>query len=64
MNGDLQHGDEHVSRVAFKARIAGVVTAGVVVGLVLVPDALAALSNNHNETVLRLDGASLLREGR
>ncbi|MEA2150037.1 MAG: hypothetical protein QOD69_1867 [Solirubrobacteraceae bacterium] len=55
MAGDMQQSDEHVSRVALKARVAGIVTAGVVVGLVLAPEALAMISLNHNETVLALE---------
>jgi hypothetical protein len=36
-------------------RVAGALTAGVVVSLVLAPQALAAINPNHNETVLTLD---------
>jgi hypothetical protein len=58
MNGDMQHGQDGASRAAaLKARVAGIVTAGVVVGLVLTPEALAGISMNHNETVLALDWA-------
>jgi hypothetical protein len=64
MVGDMRHGDEHVSRAALKIRVAGIVTAGVVVSLVLAPEALARISANHNETVLMLDGALLVQEGR
>jgi hypothetical protein len=56
MNADTQHGNEDVPRAAaLKARVAGILTAGVVVSLVLAPDALARLTANHNETVLALD---------
>ena len=55
MNGDTQHSDEDVPRAAaVKTRIAGILTASVVVGLVLAPDAFARLTANHNETVLEL----------
>jgi hypothetical protein len=36
-------------------RVAGIVTASVVVGFVLASEALAMISPNHNETVLALD---------
>jgi hypothetical protein len=52
MAADMQHDGEHVSRAALKTRVAGIVTAGVAVSLVLVPEALAHISPNHNETVL------------
>jgi hypothetical protein len=55
MAGVMQQHDEHVSHVALKMRVAGVVTAGVAVSLVLAPEALAALTSNHNETVLAVD---------
>ncbi|MEA2150645.1 MAG: hypothetical protein QOD69_2475 [Solirubrobacteraceae bacterium] len=56
MTGDMQQRDEErVSRAALKARVAGIVTAGVVVSLVLVPDAFARIISNHNETVLAFD---------
>jgi hypothetical protein len=55
MNGDMKRRDVNVSRAAFKARIAGTLTAGVVVSLVLAPEALAMINPNHNETVLSLD---------
>jgi uncharacterized membrane protein len=64
MTGDMQQRDERVSRAALKARVVGIVTVSVVVSLVLAPEALAALSNNHNETVLALDGALLCEEDR
>ena len=40
---------------ALKVRVAGVLTASVVVSLALAPEALARLAVNHNETVLTLD---------
>ena len=55
MKSDVQHRDEHVSRAALKLRVAGILTAGVAVSLVLAPEALARLTANHNETVLALD---------
>ena len=57
MNDDMQHRDERPPRTtALKLRVAGILTAGVVVSLVLVPEALAIrISTNHNETVLALD---------
>jgi hypothetical protein len=60
MNGDTQHCDEDVRRVAgLKTRVAGIVGVGVVVSLVLAPEALARIIANHNETVLALDCASV-----
>jgi ABC-type Mn2+/Zn2+ transport system permease subunit len=56
MNGDTQHCDEDVRRIAgLKMRVAGIVGVGVVVSLVLAPEALARIISNHNETVLVLD---------
>ncbi|MEA2150644.1 MAG: hypothetical protein QOD69_2474 [Solirubrobacteraceae bacterium] len=56
MAGDKQQPDEErVSRAASKMRVAGIVTAGVVVGLVVAPEALALISPNHNEMVLAVD---------
>jgi hypothetical protein len=56
MAGDKQHRDEQRgSRAAAKMRVAGIVSAGVVVSLVLAPPALALISPNHNETVLAAD---------
>jgi hypothetical protein len=56
MNGDMQDRQDGVPRAAaFKARVAGMLTAGVVVSLVLAPEALAKLASNHSETVLALD---------
>jgi hypothetical protein len=56
MASDMQQRGEHVSRTALKARVAGIVSAGVVV-LVLVPaaEAFGRISANHNETVLAID---------
>jgi hypothetical protein len=56
MASDMQR-DERVSRAASKARVAGIVTASVVVSLVLFPaaEALGRISANHNETVLAFD---------
>jgi hypothetical protein len=51
---DMQYDEEHISRAALKTRVAGIVTAGVVVSLVLAPEALAVISPNHNETVLAI----------
>ncbi|MGH2941532.1 MAG: hypothetical protein ACRDLN_01970 [Solirubrobacteraceae bacterium] len=50
MNGNTQH-----RSAALKVRVAGVLTSGAVVSLVLVPEALAKMASNHNETVLALD---------
>jgi hypothetical protein len=56
MNGDMQQGRDSASRTAaFTVRVAGMVTAGVVVALAVAPEALARLTANHNETVLTLD---------
>jgi hypothetical protein len=55
MNSDTQQRDANASHAALKMRIAGIVTASVVVGFVLAPEALAVISPNHNETVLALD---------
>jgi hypothetical protein len=47
---------ERVPRAAaLKMRVAGIVGVGVVVSLVLAPEALARIISNHNETVLVLD---------
>jgi hypothetical protein len=50
-----QRDEERVSRAALKMRVAGIVTAGVVVNLILTPPAFAMISPNHNETVLAVD---------
>jgi hypothetical protein len=63
MNSDMKRRDMNVSRAAFKARIAAALTTGAVVSLVLVSEASARISANHNETVLALDGALPLQEG-
>ena len=57
MNGDTQHRDESAARVraALKTRVAGILTASVVISLALAPEALARIALNHNETVLTLD---------
>jgi hypothetical protein len=56
MSRDTQQRDEGTPRTAaLKLRVAGIVTAGAVVSLVLAPQALAGISLNHNETVLALD---------
>lgn len=55
MNGDV-NGQEDVPRAAaLKMRVAGILTGGVVVSLVLAPEAFARIISNHNETVLSLD---------
>jgi hypothetical protein len=56
MTGDAEHrGKGRLGGIALKTRVAGVVAAGAVVSLVLAPEALARLTANHNETVVRLD---------
>jgi hypothetical protein len=56
MNDDTQQRHQDVPRAAgLKMRVAGIVTAGVVVSLVLAPEAFARIISNHNETVLSLD---------
>ena len=56
MKEDTAKRDADAPRAAaLKARLAGALTASVVVGLALAPDALARLAVNHNETVLTLD---------
>ena len=57
MDGEAQHRDEGAARAtaALKTRVAGVLTASVVISLALAPEALARIAVNHNETVLTLD---------
>jgi hypothetical protein len=56
MNGDAVQRDESPRvTTALKLRVAGVMTAGVVISLALAPEALARIAMNHNETVLTLD---------
>ncbi|HEV2058042.1 MAG TPA: hypothetical protein VGR11_01715 [Solirubrobacteraceae bacterium] len=51
-----QHRDEGDLRArALKVRIAAISTTSLVVSLAVVPEALARLAVNHNETVLALD---------
>ena len=55
-DGAQQHRDEGDLRArALKVRIAAISATGVVVSLAVVPEALARLAVNHNETVLALD---------
>ncbi|MCA1678069.1 MAG: hypothetical protein LC790_03700 [Actinobacteria bacterium] len=60
MNGDTQHRDGRtapVAAAALKTRVAGILTASMVISLALAPEALAfaRIAANHNETVLTLD---------
>lgn len=56
MDHEAQRRNERVRRaVALKVRIAGIATTSVVVSLAVVPEALARIAVNHNETVLALD---------
>ncbi|HEV2058043.1 MAG TPA: hypothetical protein VGR11_01720 [Solirubrobacteraceae bacterium] len=58
MNQEEQQRNEHVRRArALKVRIAAISTTGVVVSFAVVPEALARIAVNHNETVLALSGA-------
>ena len=55
-DGAQQHRDEADLRArALKVRIAAIATTSVVVSLAVVPEALARIAVNHNETVLALD---------